>query len=164
MKMRFKCSNTHITCIVIILIILLLSPMFFFKKQSPYMLMEGMKNNNKKEGLTSKSTSNTPSASTSSASTLSTLTTPSTSTSTPSTSTSTSSTSTSTPSTTEGFANIEGSNNPSIFSMLFFKDTKFKPQCCPSSYSNSMGCACISNSQYKYLIERGGNNVPFSEY
>jgi hypothetical protein len=64
----------------------------------------------------------------------------------------------------EGFANIEGSNNPSIFSMLFFKDTKFKPQCCPSSYSNSMGCACIKNSQYKYLIERGGNNVPFSEY
>ena len=162
--MRFKCSNTHITCIVIILIILLLSPMFFFKKQSPYMLMEGMKN--KKEGLTSKSTSNTPSASTSSASTLSSLTTPSTSTpstSTPSTSTSTPSTST-TSSTTEGFANIEGSNNPSIFSMLFFKDTKFKPQCCPSSYSNSMGCACISNSQYKYLIERGGNNVPFSEY
>jgi hypothetical protein len=162
MKMRFKCSNTHITCIVIILIILLLSPMFFFKKQSPYMLMEGMKNNNKKEGLTSKSTtssaSTTPSASTSSASTLSTLTTPSTST--PSTSTSTPSTTT----TTEGFANIEGSNNPSIFSMLFFKDTKFKPQCCPSSYSNSMGCACINNSQYKYLIERGGNNVPFSEY
>ena len=146
--MRFKCSNTHITCIVIILIILLLSPMFFFKKQSPYMLMEGMKNK-KKEGLTnnptSKPTSSTPSTST----TPTTLTTPSTST---------------TPPTTEGFANIEGSNNSSIFSMLFFKDTKFKPQCCPSSYSNSMGCACISNSQYKYLIERGGNNVPFSEY
>lgn len=151
--MRFKCRNTHITCIVIVLIILLLSPMFFFKNQSPYMLMEGMKNNNKKEGLTSKSTSkptSTPSASTPSASTLSTLTTPSTST--PSTST------------TEGFANIEGSNNPSIFSMLFFKNTKFKPKCCPSSYSTSSGCACTTNSQYKYIMERGGNNIPFSEY
>jgi hypothetical protein len=128
MKMRFKCSNSHITCIVIVLIILLLSPMFFFKKQSPYMLMEGMKN--KKEGLTNKNKEGLASK----------------------------------PASKEGFANIEGSNNPSIFSMLFFKDTKFKPQCCPSSYSNSMGCACINNSQYKYLIERGGNNVPFSEY
>ncbi len=134
--MRFKCSNTHITFIVIILIILLLSPMFFFKKQSPYMLMEGMKNK-KKEGLTNKPTSKPNST-------------------TPPTSTQ--------PASKEGFANIEGSNNSSIFSMLFFKDTKFKPQCCPSSFSNSMGCACINNSQYKYLIERGGNNVPFSNY
>ena len=142
--MRFKCSNTHITCIVIILVILLLTPIFFFKKQSPYMLMEGMKNKNK-EGLTTKTTK------------------PATA-STPTVSSSTTSTSTPAVTSKEGFANIEGSNNPSIFSMLFFKDTKFKPQCCPSSYSNSMGCACINNSQYKYLIERGGNNVPFSEY
>ena len=133
--MRFKCSNTHITCIVIILIILLLSPMFFFKKQSPYMLMEGMKNN-----LPTPTTKPPPIKPP-------TIKPP-----------------TITPNSKEGFANIEGSNNPSIFSMLFFKDTKFKPQCCPSSYSNSMGCACINNSQYKYLIERGGNNRPFSEY
>jgi hypothetical protein len=59
----------------------------------------------------------------------------------------------------EGFSN---NNNP--FSMLFFKDTKFKPQCCPSSYSNSMGCACMNQNQYQYLITRGGNNVPFSLY
>jgi hypothetical protein len=62
----------------------------------------------------------------------------------------------------EGFSNIEEGNNP--FSMLFFKDTKFKPQCCPSSYSNSMGCACINQKQYQYLITRGGNNVPFSQW
>ena len=66
--------------------------------------------------------------------------------------------------TKEGFSNIEESNNSSIFNMLFFKDTKFKPQCCPSSYSNSMGCACMNQNQYQYLITRGGNNVPFSEY
>jgi len=66
--------------------------------------------------------------------------------------------------TKEGFSNIKESNNSSIFNMLFFKDTKFKPQCCPSSYSNSMGCACMNQNQYQYLITRGGNNVPFSEY
>jgi hypothetical protein len=45
-----------------------------------------------------------------------------------------------------------------------FATTKFKPQCCPNMYSNSMGCACMTTKQYKYLIDRGGNNVPYSEY
>ena len=47
---------------------------------------------------------------------------------------------------------------------LIFDDTPFKPQCCPTTYSNSMGCACMTMPQYTYLIERGGNNVPFSQY
>jgi len=45
-----------------------------------------------------------------------------------------------------------------------FATTPFKPECCPSSYSNSMGCACITMPQYNYLIGRGGNNVPYSLY
>lgn len=45
-----------------------------------------------------------------------------------------------------------------------FATTPFKPECCPSTYSNSMGCACITDKQYNYLIERGGNNIPYSEY
>jgi hypothetical protein len=45
-----------------------------------------------------------------------------------------------------------------------FATTKFKPQCCPNTYSNSTGCACMTTKQYKYLIDRGGNNVPYSEY
>lgn len=40
----------------------------------------------------------------------------------------------------------------------------FKPECCPSLYTNSMGCACIDTSQQKFLSERGGNNYPKSEY
>ena len=52
--------------------------------------------------------------------------------------------------------------------MLLFANTPFKPECCPNAYSNSMGCACMTsdgpNSQYNYLIQRGGNNVPYSEY
>jgi hypothetical protein len=48
--------------------------------------------------------------------------------------------------------------------LLMFADTPFKPECCPNTYSNSSGCACMTVPQYNYLIERGGNNVPYSEY
>lgn len=48
--------------------------------------------------------------------------------------------------------------------MLMFANTPFKPECCPSSYSTSTGCACITGNQYNYLITRGGNNVPYSEF
>jgi len=45
-----------------------------------------------------------------------------------------------------------------------FATTPFKSSCCPNTYSNSMGCACMTVEQYKYLNDRGGNNVPYSEY
>ena len=48
--------------------------------------------------------------------------------------------------------------------MLMFANTAFKPECCPNTYSNSTGCACMTDKQYNYLIERGSNNVPYSEY
>lgn len=48
--------------------------------------------------------------------------------------------------------------------LLMFDKTDFKPECCPNTYSNSMGCACMSVDQYSYLTNRGGNNVPYSEY
>jgi hypothetical protein len=48
--------------------------------------------------------------------------------------------------------------------MLMFANTEFKPDCCPNTYSNSTGCACMTTGQYNYLITRGGNNVPYSEY
>ena len=46
----------------------------------------------------------------------------------------------------------------------FFATTEFKPECCPNAYSNSSGCACMTVPQYTYLVERGSNNVPYSEY
>lgn len=68
----------------------------------------------------------------------------------------------------EGVKNIldrEKQNVPlSDGEMLIFNNTPFKPECCPSTYSNSDGCACITTNQYNYLIERGGNNIPYSEY
>lgn len=48
--------------------------------------------------------------------------------------------------------------------LLIFANTPFKPECCPSTYTNSTGCACITTKQYAHLTSRGGNNVPFSEY
>ena len=48
--------------------------------------------------------------------------------------------------------------------MLMFANTPFKPECCPNTYSNSSGCACMTSPQYNYLVTRGGNNVPYSEY
>lgn len=48
--------------------------------------------------------------------------------------------------------------------MLMFANTPFKPECCPNTYSNSSGCACMTGEQYNYLTLRGGNNVPYSEF
>jgi len=45
-----------------------------------------------------------------------------------------------------------------------FATTPFKPECCPNFYSNSSGCACMTTDQYNYVVTRGGNNVPYSEY
>ena len=48
--------------------------------------------------------------------------------------------------------------------LSMFANTPFKPECCPNAYSNGSGCACMTVPQYNYLISRGGNNVPYSEY
>lgn len=48
--------------------------------------------------------------------------------------------------------------------MALFANTPFKPECCPNAYSTSSGCACMNSNTYNYLIMRGGNNVPYSEY
>jgi hypothetical protein len=43
-------------------------------------------------------------------------------------------------------------------------NTEFKPECCPNTYSNSSGCACLDIGSYNYLRERGSNNVPYSPF
>jgi hypothetical protein len=48
--------------------------------------------------------------------------------------------------------------------MDIFFNTPFKPECCPNTYSNSQGCACMTMGQYNWLTMRGGNNVPYSQY
>ena len=46
---------------------------------------------------------------------------------------------------------------------MFYKN-KFNDNCCPSSYSSSSGCACLSKEQANYLNQRGGNRTLTSEY
>jgi hypothetical protein len=41
----------------------------------------------------------------------------------------------------------------------FFAENKFAPECCPSSYSSSTGCACMTPEQLNYLNTRGGNRT-----
>ena len=50
--------------------------------------------------------------------------------------------------------------------MSMFYANKFDPKCCyePQQYSNSTGCACISNKQMQYLNQRGGNRTHPSDF
>jgi hypothetical protein len=48
--------------------------------------------------------------------------------------------------------------------LSLFDNMPFSPDCCPNTYSSSMGCACMNTNTYNYLITRGSNNVPYSEY
>lgn len=43
--------------------------------------------------------------------------------------------------------------------LFMFADNKFKPECCPSTYSSSTGCACITQEQVDYINQRGGNRT-----
>ena len=48
--------------------------------------------------------------------------------------------------------------------LFFFQNNQFKPECCPSPYSASTGCACMSTEQIAYLNSRGGNRTCDSEF
>ena len=50
-------------------------------------------------------------------------------------------------------------SNLSSNSMSFFDNTEFNPECCPSNYSTSSGCACMTPEQMKFLGQRGGNRT-----
>ena len=43
--------------------------------------------------------------------------------------------------------------------LVFFNNNTFSPDCCPSTYSNSDGCACVTPEQLTYLNARGGNKI-----
>ena len=56
-------------------------------------------------------------------------------------------------------ANYKGTEVPLQGTMNFFKNNSFKPECCPSTYTSSTGCACTSVAQLNYLNQRGGNRT-----
>jgi len=54
------------------------------------------------------------------------------------------------------FPNVDGNpNSPKHMFMLAHNQSK--PECCPSTYSNSMGCVCMSQDQRDMINRRGGN-------
>ena len=48
--------------------------------------------------------------------------------------------------------------NENMNTTLFFDDTKFDAKCCPSTYTSSNGCACMSDVQKRTIETRGGND------
>ncbi|MGI9554459.1 MAG: hypothetical protein ACR2M6_00690 [Vampirovibrionia bacterium] len=64
----------------------------------------------------------------------------------------------------EKHAEYKGTPVPLENTLFFFEDNKFKPECCPSTYSTSTGCACTSEEQMEYLNERGGNRTLPTEF
>ena len=49
-------------------------------------------------------------------------------------------------------------NKPKFINVVIQTNTKFSPECCPSSYTTGQGCACISDRVKKHIGSRGGNN------
>ena len=44
--------------------------------------------------------------------------------------------------------------------MAIFDGVTFSPTCCPSTFSNSTGCACADTKMEEYIsVLRGGNNT-----
>ena len=42
--------------------------------------------------------------------------------------------------------------------MFMFAYNKASPECCPSPFSTSRGCVCMSDDQIKYISQRGKNS------
>ena len=73
-----------------------------------------------------------------------------------------------TPTMDAGAVEKKGCNKPPVAasvegeSMFYLNENNvsFDPECCSKSvYSNSMGCACLSDSQWGYLNKRAGNRT-----
>ena len=50
-----------------------------------------------------------------------------------------------------------GESSPN--SMFMFAYNQCKPECCPSTYSCSGGCVCVTQAQSEYIANRGNNNT-----
>ena len=57
----------------------------------------------------------------------------------------------------EGFANAQELNGE-VPKLNYFEKSNFSTECCPSKYTSSTGCACMSLDQTSELQTRGGNS------
>lgn len=53
----------------------------------------------------------------------------------------------------EGFSNLQ---NGGLMNLL--QNALFKPECCPSTFSNPSGCLCMDEKLKCFLRTRGGNS------
>jgi hypothetical protein len=63
------------------------------------------------------------------------------------------------------YKSLEGNTAPKPADIIasgkldILANNTFDPKCCPSTYTSSKGCACVSPEQMTYLNERGGNRT-----
>ena len=48
---------------------------------------------------------------------------------------------------------------PSGASLSMLAQNRVSPDCCPSNYSTSNGCVCLTNEQLDFIRSRGGNRM-----
>jgi hypothetical protein len=53
-------------------------------------------------------------------------------------------------------------NSPQLLSMLGYNQAK--PECCPSTFSTSTGCVCLTSKQSDWINSRGNNNSAPSDF
>lgn len=49
-------------------------------------------------------------------------------------------------------------------SLFMFANNQCRPDCCPSAYSCSGGCVCVTSEQMNYIANRGNNNTGVQSY
>jgi hypothetical protein len=57
----------------------------------------------------------------------------------------------------EPVAAVDSPGTPVATSMALFQDNRASADCCPSAYSTSTGCICMTDEQLQLLRTRGGN-------
>ena len=59
---------------------------------------------------------------------------------------------------TKGYSSVDANR------LALFSENVQSPECCPSIYSGSDGCVCMTEQQAEYLNSRGGNRICPSEF
>ena len=50
----------------------------------------------------------------------------------------------------------ENANDNELFQ---YQESKFTPECCPSSITNDVGCLCATKKEEREWLTRGGNRI-----
>jgi len=58
----------------------------------------------------------------------------------------------------KNYPTIDGKSD-SAKHMFMFAYNRSSPECCPSTFSSSRGCVCMSDAQRNYINSRGANKT-----